>query len=210
MYKSFEIEKRLNDNRHKLQGFISYKTMSRRLNSIFKDSNDLKFKFVKYSHLDVNDYLVGGLYDHFSNKKYVIFNVSVYCDELLIEQWMWSDLVFNITQTIQHETIHQNQLQHRKHVSEDFKLDFKVLKGTIDEDREYLADLDEIDAYAHDIAMEIKHFYPHVNPYDVLRKISCKRKLNSYSYYKTTFKGCDWSSIKKRLLSKTYKWIENV
>lgn len=210
MYKSDEIEERLNRSKNKLLGFVTYKTMSRRLNSIFKDTDDLKFKFVKYDDINVNEYLVGGLYDPIADKKYVIFNVSIYSDEMLIEDWMWSDLVFNISQTIHHESVHQNQLLYRKGIEEYTKIDFRVLKGTLDEDRSYLADLDEIDAYAHDIAMEIKHFYPHMNPYEVLSEISKKRKLSSFTYYKKTFKGCDWSRIKKRLLSKTYKWIKNV
>ena len=211
MYLSEKIEKNLNDNRQKLSGYVSYRALSRRLNSIFKDTDQhLKFKCVKYEDLDVDQYMVGGLYDQTTNMKYIIFNVSSYSDELLIEDWMWSDFVFNVSQTIQHETIHQNQFQHRPYIDDGIKIDFRVLKGTIDEDREYLSDLDEIDAYAHDIAMEIKYFYPHMDPLKVLSTISYKRKLGSYTYYKRTFKGCDWSQIKKRLLSKTYKWIKNV
>lgn len=210
MYLSKEIERRLIDNKSKLTGFITYRALVRRLNSIFKDYGDLKFKVVKYDDLDVNECLVGGLYDQLLNQKYIIFNVSMYSDEVNIEDWMWSDFKFNISQTIQHETIHQQQSQHRPYIEEPIKIDFRVVRGTTEEDRDYLADLDEIDAYAHDIAMEIKHHYSHMDPFHVLSTISYKRKLASYKFYSKTFKGCDWSNIKRRLLLKTYKWIEHV
>jgi hypothetical protein len=81
------------------------------------------------------------------------------------------------------------------------------MSSSNEEEKEYLADPDEIDAYGHDIAMEIKFFYPKQDPYEVLNKIGSKRKLWSYNYYKKTFKGDDWSHIKSRLLKKTYQWI---
>lgn len=210
MYLSKEIEKRLNDNKSKLTGYITHRALVRRMNSIFKDFGDLKFKVVKYDDLNVDEYLVGGLYDQLLDKKYIIFNVSCYGDEVNVEDWMWSEFKFSVSQTIQHETIHQRQCQHRPYIDEPIKIDFRVMKGSTEEDREYLADLDEIDAYAHDLAMEIKHYYSHMDPYQVLSTISYKRKLGSYKYYTKTFKGCEWSNIKKRLLLKTYKWIEHV
>ena len=114
-----------------------------------------------------------------------------------------------LSQVIQHETIHQLQYQHRD-CHDIAKLDFRDLRGSLNEEREYLADKDEIDAYGHDIAMEIKYHYPGKDPYNILKNISKVRKLPSYNYYKQTFKTTKWSMVKKRLLKKTYNWIKYV
>lgn len=210
MYLSKDIVQRFTQNRLKFNGFVSYRSIATRLRSTFSDYNNLKFKIVKIEDLDVNEFSVGGLYDQNSNTKYIILNVSKYSEEMLFDTFLWKDFSFLVSQTIQHETIHQDQFKHRKETDEKPEIDFRFTPQDTVEDRYYLADNDEIDAYAHDIAMEIKHFYPLNNPYDVLKSINSKRKLPSFSYYKNTFKGCEWGDIKKRLLLKTYKWIPHV
>ena len=72
---------------------------------------------------------------------------------------------------------------------------------------EYYGDADEIDAYAHDIATEIKRYYPNRNPYEVLKNINKTRKVHSYNYYRRTFSKCEWGGIKKQLLKKIFNWI---
>lgn len=210
MYLSKDIDQRFTQNRSKFIGFVSYRALTTRLRSTFSDFNNLKFKIVKFEDLDVNQYSVGGLYDQSSDVKYVILNLSKYSEEMMFDAHNWKEFSFIISQTIQHETIHQDQFKHREDIDEKLEIDFRFVPLDTVEDRYYLADNDEIDAYAHDIAMEIKHFYPLHNPYEVLKSINSKRKLPSFSYYKNTFKGCEWSDIKKRLLLKTYKWIPHV
>lgn len=210
MYLSKDIDQRFTQNRHKFHGFVSYRALTARLRSTFSNLDNLKFKLVRLENLDVNEFSVAGIYEQKTDLKYVIVNVSDYSDEMLFDNFVWKDFTFLVSQTIQHETIHQNQFKHRELCDEEAEIDFKFTPLNTVEDRYYLADNDEIDAYAHDIAMEIKHFYPFSSPYDVLKSISSKRKLPSFSYYKNTFKGCDWSDIKKRLLLKTFKWIPHV
>ena len=76
---------------------------------------------------------------------------------------------------------------------------------------EYLnkvAELDEIEAYAHDIALEILHHYPTMDPYAVLSSINRRRRLWSWNYYRDAFKYSeDWSDVRHRLLKKTYQWL---
>lgn len=210
MYLSKDIDQRFTQHRNKFKGFVSYRAIATRLRNTFKGIDNLKFKVVKFEDLDVNEFSVGGLYDQTTNTKYVILNLSKYSEEMLFDSHLWKDFYFLISQTIQHETIHQDQFKHREDCDEEADIDFKFAPQDTVEDRYYLADNDEIDAYAHDIAMEIKHFYPLSNPYEVLKSINSKRKLPSFSYYKNTFKGCEWSDVKKRLLLKTYKWIPHV
>lgn len=210
MYLSKDIEQRFTQNRLKFNGFVSYRALTTRLRNTFSSFTDLKFKVIKTKDLDVNEFSVGGLYDQTTDNRYVILNLSIYSREMLFDKSLWKEFTFLVSQTIQHETIHQDQFKHRAYDDEIAELDFKYTTSNTVEDRFYLADNDEIDAYAHDIAMEIKHFYPLSNPYNVLKSIGSKRKLPSFTYYKNTFKGCDWSDIKKRLLLKTYKWIPHV
>ena len=115
-----------------------------------------------------------------------------------------------MSQVCQHETIHQLQWQNRESDEQPCTLDFRNLTGSISEEKEYLSDIDEIDAYGHDIAMEIKYSYPNKDPYEILKTIDSRRKVWSYIYYKKTFKGDDWSNIKNRLLKKTYQWMPHV
>jgi len=210
LYLSKDIDQRFTQNRNKFKGFVSYRSIATRLRNTFKGIDNLKFKVVKFEELDVNEFSVGGLYDQTTDMKYVILNLSKYSEEMLFDGHLWKDFSFLVSQTIQHETIHQDQFKHREDCDEEAEIDFKFTPLDTVEDRYYLSDNDEIDAYAHDIAMEIKHFYPLRNPYEVLKSISSKRKLPSFSYYKNTFKGCEWGGIKKRLLLKTYKWIPHV
>ena len=73
---------------------------------------------------------------------------------------------------------------------------------------DYLAEIDEIDCYAHDIAMEIREFYPKMDPFVVLGSINKRRKIWSWRYYRNTFKHSpDWSEVRDRLLKKIYLWL---
>ena len=141
---------------------------------------------------------------------YIVLNLSNKHRTFNTTQEAWPEIKFSISQVCQHEYIHKLQWQNREGIVVEKPLEFRINKTSKYEEQEYLSDADEIDAYAHDIAMEIKHFYPLSNPYEVLKSINSKRKLPSFSYYKNTFKGCEWSDVKKRLLLKTYKWIPHV
>ena len=210
MYLSKDIDRRFTNNRFKFDGFVTYRSLSVRLRNTFSIISNLKFKIIRTEELDVNEFSVGGLYNQSTDLKYIILNVSNYSNEMIFDACLWKDFTFLISQTIQHETIHQDQFKFRELCDDEIKIDFRFTSLNTVDDRCYLADNDEIDAYAHDIAMEIKHFYPLSNPYDVLRLIGSKRKLPSFSYYKNTFKGRDWSDIKKRLFLKIFKWIPHV
>ena len=142
--------------------------------------------------------------------KYVVLNFPKQQKHYSVSNENWRDFKFAVSQVCQHETIHELQWQNRDTGGEPCTLDFRNLTGSISEDKEYLADIDEIDAYGHDIAMEIKYSYPNKDPYEILKTIDSRRKVWSYIYYKKTFKGDDWSNIKNRLLKKTYQWMPHV
>lgn len=209
MYLAGEINEILESKRKKLVGWNGYYEITRALNGAFKQK-DLKFRHESFKDFDKNEYSVSGLYDSFTNTKYVILNFSDKHLSFRLNNTEWEDFKFNLSQVIQHETIHQIQAERRPSDNEPVHLDFRVMSASPDEDKEYLSDPDEIDAYAHDIAMEIKYFYPKDNPYNILKTIDKRRKLWSYTYYKRTFRKDDWFLIKKNLLKKTYCWLPYV
>jgi len=210
MYLAPNIDNVFAENKHKFLGNLTHDTIIRRLGKAFNFPKDLKFKMERYSDLESNEFTISGLYDMTQDKKYVIINVSKDSNSLFFDEPTYEQFKFLVSQTIQHEAIHQDQWQHRDYIDDVVKLDFRNVYGTLSEEREYLSDIDEIDAYAHDIAMEIKFYYPFKDPYEVLRNINRSRKIPSYKYYKRTFGKCDWQKIKKQLLNKTYKWMAYV
>ena len=125
MYLSKDIDNRFTQNRLKFNGFVTYRAIGTRLRNTFSDFNNLKFKVVKFEDLDVNQFSVAGLYDQSTDIKYVILNVSKYSDEMLFDTHVWKDFSFLVSQTIQHETIHQDQFKHREETDEKFDIDFE-------------------------------------------------------------------------------------
>ena len=209
MYLSEKIHNTFDSNLDKFVGEFTYTAIRRRLGIIFNFPADLKFKIEKYDDFEEDEYNLSGVYDFNKDRKYIVLNVSSKKNTLRLDHQDYDQWTFLLSQVIQHETIHQLQYQHRD-CHDIAKLDFRDLRGSLNEEREYLADKDEIDAYGHDIAMEIKYHYPGKDPYNILKNISKVRKLPSYNYYKQTFKTTKWSMVKTRLLKKTYNWIKYV
>lgn len=211
MYLASKINEILDSKKHRLLGRPTYFYICDVLNRSFKKVEPFKFRYETYADFDREDYSVSGLYDMETDIKYVILNFSQKCKAFNLTEKNWQDFRFSISQVCQHELIHQCQWQH-KDVSdyEHEPLEFRTKSETKEEEQDYLLDPDEIDAYGHDIAMEIKYFYPKKDPYFVLRNLNRYRKIWSYKYYKDTFKGEDWFDVRKDLYKKIYKWIPYV
>jgi hypothetical protein len=209
MFLAESINDTLESKKSKLVGWNGYYTIVSVLNRAF-GQKDLKFKLETFDYFEKDDYSVSGLYDMNEDKKYIILNFSSRHIDITLQPYDWNKFKFLVSQVIQHETIHQFQWTFREPYQEKLQLDFRNFSGSKEEEKLYLSELDEIDAYAHDIAMEIKFFYPKRDPYDVLRNINKSRKLWSYFYYKKTFRGDEWQPIKSRLLKKTFKWLPYV
>jgi hypothetical protein len=125
----------------------------------------------------------------------------------------WVNFKFMLTQVLQHELIHKHQYSHRIGLENSCCLYYDI-KGGEKSDKDYmdyLAELDEIEAYAHDIALEIVHHYPRLSPYKVLDTINKRKKIWSWHHYRDTFEYSeDWDDVKHRLLKKTYQWIPHI
>lgn len=208
MYLATLINNTLETKKGKLAGRPSYYYIVDVLNRAFRRKEPFKFRFELYEDYGRDDFSVSGLYDMDSDTKYVVLNFPKRYKTFTLDEGNWKDFKFAVSQVCQHEAIHQCQWQNREdNGAEKEPLEFRSEDGTVEEIRDYLADPDEIDAYAHDIAMEIKYFYPKKDPYKVLHRLNTHKKVWSYFYYKRTFKGTDWSEIKNRLYKKTYLWL---
>lgn len=209
MFLADQINQTLDKQKDKLIGKPSYFYITSTLTRSFTKANiPFKFKYETYEDYSAEDFSVAGLYDMDTNHKYVILNFSTSKKTYNITPEKWRDFKFAISQVCQHETIHELQWQYRDDTMyEKAPLEFRSTATSNEEEKDYLADPDEIDAYGHDIAMEIKYLYPKHDPYRILETIGSRRKLWSYNYYKKTFRGDDWSHIKNRLLKKTYQWL---
>lgn len=113
-------------------------------------------------------------------------------------------LMFLLFQTLCHELNHKYQYQFRDGDSQTwfYELDDQT---AMTEEQNYLAEVDEIDCYAHDIALELIRDYPH----DYMHQLG---NLNpdstvSWEIYVNAFRNTKWSDIRKQLLKKTYLHI---
>ena len=211
MYLAPAIDQVLEDKKSKLLGRPTYYQIAVTLTRVYKKADiPFQFRFETFDDYGPDDLSVSGLYDMEEDIKYIILNFPKEQKHYSITNENWRDFKFAVSQVCQHETIHELQWQNREKDGEPCTIDFRNLTGSISEEKEYLADIDEIDAYGHDIAMEIRFCYPKKDPYEILRTIDKRKKLWSYNYYKKIYKGDDWSRIKKRLLKKTFQWMPYV
>lgn len=116
--------------------------------------------------------------------------------------------LFDLSQTLQHELVHKSQYEARKENFYTKSLHFtKGSSKTGFNKMIYLSMAEEIDAYAHDLAMEIKYHYPNENPNEILKNLSQYKKLYTWKLYSSTFKKARWLHVRNELLRKTYRWL---
>ena len=203
MYLCTEIFQRLDEHQKLFVGYQRHQEIARNLQKVLKPYH-VKMKVHTNKTLERGDVAIGGefyydrtyqpihLHLHFSPKAQGKF------------QWKnkWEHFRFLVGQVLQHELIHQHQCQFPEH------LDGNYYDMNIDnKDIHYFSELDEIDAFGHDIAMEIRYYYPNENPYSVLKTVSRRKYIYSYKYYTRTFKGMDWNKIRHRLIRKANNWL---
>lgn len=202
-----EIDELLESKKSKLMG----QTKHTRIRNVFSRAlscHNIKFKLEYNKDFKKRDYAISGVYNTNTDKINVIIHFTPKHELFCINDKMWNEFKFTISQTCQHELIHRYQTISRENVLDgNDPVEIKFASEKLLEEKKYLSDLDEIEAYAHDLAMEIKHYYPKKSPYDVLRNIDRHKKLWSYFYYKRTFQTENWIKIRKRLLKKAFMWI---
>jgi hypothetical protein len=208
VYLSETIDSLIDINKDKLIRRQWYSDLLCTLKNIFKNLKDTNFVIEKFDDFDQYMYSFSGFYDMHEDKKFIVLNLSRKHKKFEMNNKMFKDFKFLLSQVIQHESIHQTQWSFRPEFKDPVTVDFRDngMGMSKKEERIYLSDMDEIDAYGHDIALEIKHYYPRTDPLKILRYPLRYNKLTSFFIYNRAFKGVDWRDIKKRLIRKAYKW----
>ena len=175
----------------------------------------VKVSYEQSSQVPLHSFSVGGAFDSERIRQNIELQVFFASRQrkLRMSDTDIENLLFLCGQVLQHELIHRYQNAARpadaKRVSLYF--DIQTRKSSLKEEIDYLSELDEIDAYAHDIALEIYYYYPDQDPYDILRTLHKRRKLTSWNMYKHAFKYSDeWHEVRRRLLGKVYAWIPHI
>lgn len=214
MIEAPEINKRVEKFQDKFTGYQSPIEIAELIQKILKPWK-VKINVKKSKDVPIQEISIGGSFDN--EKIYKQIEIDLYFNPRQ-KKYGWNEYnvtgtMFLLRQVLQHELIHQYQMQQRHEESRGMVTYYAVVSRdpSKQEEVDYLSELDEIDAYAHDIAMEIKHYYPDEDPYQVLKAIRRKRYLTSWKIYAKAFKHCrDWEQVRHRLLTKIYNWLPYV
>ena len=204
-----DIDAILESNKHKLIGTRKFDTIRRTMKKMLFDFGVEQVKVIDI--FDSHMFSFGGEYDQVEDEIVIEFIVPRdKHDNFHLSEYQWSEFKFQLNQNLQHEMIHRVQTLNRNdaHWRKFYKIE---PKGPIFklEERVYLSDVDEVEAFAHDLAMEIQFYYPKTKMDEILRNPSRFRKLPTYRVYKNAFRNTDWSIVRKMLLKKTYKNLKS-
>lgn len=100
----------------------------------------------------------------------------------------WDRFKYRFIQTLMHEMIHFMQFDRRDDSYSNYVVPYKrVGQKKKDEERRYLSEFDEIQAYAHCVYLDFKMFKPNVDIDTLLSR--CKKKVDSRTlhYFLKTF-----------------------
>ena len=210
MYLARTLDSLIDGNKDKFIRRQWYSDLLCTLKDTFKDFKDTNFVIEKFDDFDQYMYSFSGFYDMHEDKKFIVLNLSRKHKKFEMNNRMFKDFKFLLSQVIQHESIHQTQWSFRPEFKDPVTVDFRDngMGMSKKEERIYLSDMDEIDAYGHDIALEIKHYYPRTDPLKILRYPTRYNKLTSFFIYNRAFKGVNWRDIKKTLIRKAYNWTK--
>lgn len=203
-----EIQRRIQKYKDVLIGFHDHNSFIKLIKKIFRGYKICVnlYPLLCENCSEIKLIPMGGSYDEEKDQIHLDFyHVNTEDEMIEVNFSIWNIFSFDLRQLIQHEMVHRQQYKSRM-------IDFssKIYKFEKDEDgnREYLSNYDEIDAYAHDIALEILNFYENEDISQVFSAISQKKQCESYKVYHQSFTGTDWNHIKNRLLKKTYLWVK--
>jgi hypothetical protein len=122
---------------------------------------------------------------------------------LILDEELWTLFVNRLADSLAHELIHMRQARARDFIFVESRA-YRDME--IDENLTYLSDLDEIDAYAYNIATELKE---HSDPLSKLKNpaaVSVNDSINLWAYLQAFSKDLKNPAI-KRLLKKVYKHL---
>ena len=120
---------------------------------------------------------------------------------LILDDDLWNLFVNRLADSLAHELIHMYQARSRNFLFVEHRRHRTIV---LDENLVYLSDPDEIDAYAHNIATELRE---HLNPLSKIRNpaaVSVNDSINLWAYIQAFSKDLN-NPVVKKLLKKVYK-----
>jgi pyrimidine operon attenuation protein/uracil phosphoribosyltransferase len=120
---------------------------------------------------------------------------------LILDDNLWSLFVNRLADSLAHELIHMYQARSRNFLFVEHRRHRTI---ALDENLVYLSDPDEIDAYAHNIATELRE---HQNPLSKIcnpAAVSVNDSINLWAYIQAFSKDIK-NPVVKKLLKKVYK-----
>lgn len=133
----------------------------------------------------------------------LVFVTNPNDDYLILDEDLWTLLVNRLADSLAHELIHMRQARDRDFLSVDHRSKRNI---AIDENLVYLSDPDEIDAYAYNIATELRE---HANPIQKLQNpkaVTIVDSVNLWAYINAFAQNIS-NPVVKKLLKKIYKLL---
>lgn len=173
-------------------------------------------KHAEASQVDQNDIDFNGFYDGGLDEAgdipieiYIITNPMQ--DVMIIDEEGFDSIIRRLADTLSHEVIHMQQYRARDFLEVE-TVDYIEFDDEDEENRWYLSNPDEINAYAYNIANELldRHEYPMVmEKLNKIKEISIQDSVNLWAYVQAFSKDVNHPVI-KRLIKKVYKSLDSL
>lgn len=156
---------------------------------------DLEQTTDNHTHDKSDQIPISGFYTPDTNRIELILGVSDYDKFEFNDDMRWNEFKFTFIQVLCHEVVHMMQFSNR-----DFSWSYrrckyrKVRSKFVNEDRKYHASLDEIQAYAHCIFLEMMEFNINIDasPTYNMIKVAFGRRVNEPVIRKTLYHVKRW------------------
>jgi hypothetical protein len=163
------------------------------------------------NEVEINDISVNAYYDpDLDERKKIAIELVLITNPnsqfIMLDDMTWLAFSNGIADSLAHELIHMRQ--HRLREFEDVSVRHATAFNEHPDAQEYLADPDEIDAYAFNIAQELKVHQNPIQKLNQIKDIKLEDSVNLWAYVQTFDRNPDHPVI-KRLLKKVYKNLHN-
>jgi hypothetical protein len=131
---------------------------------------------------------VGGEYDAENRQCSLLIYVKKDYNSFTFTDETWNRFKHRLIQTLMHELIHFMQYDRRGDEWSGYVVPYKKVKSSRkNEERQYLSEFDEIQAYAHCVLLDYKMFKPTIPVTELLTRCKKKRDSSTLHYILKTF-----------------------
>lgn len=147
---------------------------------------------------------MGGEYDP-QERQCAIHIYTDYFDKFVFTDTTWARFKFRLIQIMMHELVHFMQFDRRCDEWSGYVLPYKKVKQLKkNEERKYLSEFDEIQAYAHCIYLDFKRNRPTVPVTQLLSRARKSRDSKTLRYYLKTF---NYDAHNNQAIPKLFKQV---